>query len=346
MAKKKKSAFYIVLVLGLIVLFTAFQFFGPVTHKTGKEFLLVRTGTTMKQLQQQLVTEKFLSELSWFTMASKAIGFTKVKPGRYKVPRGTSLVRLVRRLKNGSQTPVEFVVVKIRTREALAGRMGKSFEYDSLRAIRFLSNNDSLSDYGLDSNTVMAAVLPMNYEVKWNTGPRALFDKFYAAYKKFWSGARLKKAAAQGLTPLQVVTLASVVEEETNVNADKPKIARVYMNRLAKGMPLQADPTIKFALKDFGLKRILFQHLNVISPYNTYKNKGLPPGPICTPQLSTVEAVLDAPPADYIYFVANSNFDGTSVFTSSYQEHMKNAKMYQQALDAQIKKRDSLNALK
>lgn len=306
----------------------------------------MKTGTTLGQLQQQLVGEKFLSGLTWFKLASKAVGFTNVKPGRYKVPAGTSIVNLVRRLKNGSQTPVEFIVTKLRTKEGLAGRMGKSFEYDSLQAIRFLTNSDSLRVYGLDSNTVMAAVLPMNYEVKWNTRPRVLFDKFYAAYKNFWNDTRLKKAEAQGLTPLQVVTLASIVEEETNVPADKPKIARVYMNRLIKGMPLQADPTVKFALKDFGLKRILFQHLSVASPYNTYKNKGLPPGPICTPQLATVEAVLDAPQADYIYFVANSNFDGTSVFTSSYQEHMKNAKMYQQALDAQIRKRDSLNALK
>ncbi|MBO9618621.1 MAG: endolytic transglycosylase MltG [Niabella sp.] len=346
MAKKKKSSVYTVVVLGLIVLFTAFQFFGPATHKTEKEFLLVKTGTTLERLQQQLVEQKFLSGLTWFNLASKAIGFTNVKPGRYKVPAGTSIVNLVRRLKNGSQTPVDFVITKLRTKEGLAGRMGKSFEYDSLQAIGFLNNDDSLRAYGLDSNTVMAAVLPMNYEAKWNTTPRVLFDKFYAAYKKFWNDERRKKAEALGFKPLQVVTLASIVEEETNVATDKPKIARVYMNRLAKGMPLQADPTVKFALKDFGLKRILFQHLNVVSPYNTYKNKGLPPGPICTPQLSTVEAVLDAPQADYIYFVANSNFDGTSLFTANYEEHMKNAKMYQQALDAQIKKRDSLNALK
>ncbi|ANH81003.1 aminodeoxychorismate lyase [Niabella ginsenosidivorans] len=346
MAKKKKTGLYIGIVLLAAVLFTVYQFLGPVTHKTEKGFLYIRTGTTMNALRKQLVSEKFLSGLTWFDLASRAIGFKEIKPGKYRVPRGTSIINLVRRLKNGTQIPVDFVVTKIRTKEMLAGRMGRAFEYDSLRAIQFLSNNDSLRSYGLDSNTVMAAVLPLNYAIKWNTAPEDLFDKFYEAYKRFWNEDRLKKAADKRLTPLQVITIASIIDEETNITADKSKIASVYMNRLEKGMPLQADPTIKFALKDFGLKRILLQHLNIISPYNTYRNKGLPPGPICTPQLATVDAVLDAPQTDYIYFVANSNFDGTSVFSSDYATHKKYAKMYQDALDAQIKIRDSLNALK
>ena len=346
MAKKKKTGFYIGIVLLVVALFAGYQFLGPAIHKTEKGFLLVKTGTTMEGLRKQLVNEKVLSGLTWFDLASGAIGFTNVRPGKYKVSRGTSMISLVRSLKNGTQTPVDFIITKIRTKEGLAGRMGKAFEYDSLQAIRFLSSNDSLRAYDLDSNTVMAAVLPLNYTVKWNTQPRDLFDQFEEAYKKFWNEDRRKKAADKALTPLQVITIASIIDEETNIAADRPKIASVYMNRLAKGMPLQADPTLKFALKDFGLKRILFQHMNVVSPYNTYKNKGLPPGPICTPQLATINAVLDAPKTDYIYFVANSNFDGTSVFTSDYETHKKYAKMYQDALDAQIKIRDSLNALK
>ncbi|MBO9595883.1 MAG: endolytic transglycosylase MltG [Niabella sp.] len=344
MAKKKKKVPYLLLLLLLLAAFILFKFLGPATHKTEKGFLYVKTGTTMEQLKAQLVKEQFLPGTTWFNMAAGALGFKTVKPGKYKVAGGTSILSLVRMLKNGNQVPVDLVITKIRTKEALAGRIGKLFECDSLKTIGFLDSNDSLAGYGLDSNTVMAAVLPLSYEIKWNTTPRAIFDRFFDAYKKFWTGERTKKAAAQGLSQLEVITLASIIDEETNKAVDKPKIASTYMNRIAKGMPLQADPTVKFALKDFGIKRILFGHLAVVSPYNTYKNKGLPPGPICTPQQSTIDSVLNAPKTDYLYFVASSNFDGSHVFTSNYTEHTKFAKMYQQALDVQIRKRDSINA--
>ncbi|MCD2421625.1 endolytic transglycosylase MltG [Niabella pedocola] len=344
MAKKKKKIPYLLLLLLLLAAFILFKFLGPAAHKTEKGFLYVKTGTTMEQLKTQLVNEKFLPGTTWFNMAASALGFKAVKPGKYKVGGGTSLLSLVRMLKNGNQVPVDLVITKIRTKEALAGRIGKLFECDSLKTIGFLNSNDSLAAYELDSNTVMAAVLPLSYEIKWNTTPRAIFDRFFDAYKKFWTGDRTKKAAGQGLSQLEVITLASIIDEETNKAVDKPKIASTYMNRIAKGMPLQADPTVKFALKDFGIKRILFGHLAVVSPYNTYKNKGLPPGPICTPQQSTIDSVLNAPKTDYLYFVASSNFDGSHVFTSNYTEHTKFAKMYQQALDVQIRKRDSINA--
>lgn len=344
MAKKKKKVPYILFLLLVLLGFVAFKFLGPATHKTEKGFLYVKTGTSMEQLKQQLVQEAFLTGTTWFNMASNALGYKLVKPGKYRVNGGTSILSLVRMLKNGNQVPVNFVVTKIRTKEALAGRIGRAFECDSSAALAFLGSNDSLGGYELDSNTVMAAVLPLTYDVKWNTTPRVLFDKFFDAYKTFWTNERQQQATAQGLTRMEVITLASIIDEETNKAVDKPKIASTYMNRIAKGMPLQADPTVKFALKDFGIKRILFGHLAVVSPYNTYKNKGLPPGPICTPQQSTIDSVLKAPRTDYLYFVASSNFDGSHIFTSNYQEHTKYAKLYQQALDAQIRKRDSLRA--
>ncbi|MBZ4191752.1 endolytic transglycosylase MltG [Niabella beijingensis] len=344
MAKKKRNYSYILFMILLLLGFTAFKFLGPATGKTDSGFLYVKTGTTMEQLKKQLVSENVLPGTTWFNMTANMMQYRQVKPGKYKLGRGTSILTLVRMLKNGNQTPVDLVITKIRTREALAGRIGKLFECDSSQTIGFLNSSDSLGEYGLDSNTVMAAVQPLTYEIRWNTTPRTIFDKFFEAYKKFWTDERKQKASAQGLTPLQAITLASIIDEETNKAADKPRIASTYMNRIAKGMPLQADPTVKFALKDFGIKRILFGHLAVVSPYNTYKNKGLPPGPICTPQQSTVDSVLNAPKTDYIYFVASSNFDGSHIFTSNYQEHTKYAKLYQQALDAQIRKRDSIRA--
>lgn len=317
----------------LIALFLLFKFFGPATHKTKDGFLYIKTGTTMPQLKQQLIDEKILNSVTWFNFTEKFLHFDKVKPGKYKVPQGTSVFTLLRMLRNGRQVPVNFVVTKLRTKEQLAGKMGKSFEFDSLAAIRFLNNIDSLTQYSLDSNTVMAAVLPLSYQTKWNTTPENVFKKFYAAFNNFWTDERKQKAQQQGLSIIEVITLASIVDEETNASKEKGNIASTYMNRIAKGMPLQADPTIKFALRDFSIKRVLLKYLSVQSPYNTYKNKGLPPGPICTPQEATIDAVLEAPKTDFLYFVANPAFDGTHIFSTNYQDHLKNAKAYQQALD-------------
>lgn len=335
------------IVLGIVVLtgiFIAFKLIGPATQKPEDGFFYVKTGTSMEQLKQQLIDESILPGLTWFNIAEKFLSFDQVKPGKYKIDGGMSVVTLLRMLRNGSQTPVSFVITKLRTREQLAGKMGKAFEFDSIEAIRFLNSNDSLKPYDLDTNTVMGAILPLTYESKWNTTPEAVFGKFNEAYKKFWTAERKQKAAQKGLSVMQVITLASIVDEETNAAKEKGTIASVYMNRIAKGMPLQADPTVKFALKDFSIKRVLFKHLATPSPFNTYRNKGLPPGPICTPQEATVDAVLNAPQTDYIYFVASPAFDGTHDFSANYEDHMKLAKQYQEALNQRFGKiQDSTN---
>lgn len=199
----------------------------------------------------------------------------------------------------------------------------------------FLNNDDSLKNYGLDTNTWACAIIPDTYIYFWNSTPTKIFTKLYQASQKFWTKDRVQKVKQKNLTPEQAYTLASIIEEETNLKTDKTKITSVYLNRIDKNMALQADPTIKFAMKDFGLKRIYEKYLLIPSPYNTYLNKGLPPGPICTPSAETIDAVINAPKTDYIYFVANSDLDGSSVFTSNYAEHMKNAKLYQEALDKQ-----------
>lgn len=329
----------ITLVIILIAIaFFIFKIAGPATKKTEDGFLYVRTGTPLPELKQQLVDDNILGGLTWFNIAEKFLSFDKVKPGKYKIDEGMSVLTLLRMLRNGSQTPVNFVVTKIRTKEQLAGRMGKAFEFDSTTAINYLNNSDSLNKYGLDTNTVMAAVLPLTYENKWNTMPDVVFGKFYDAYKIFWTDERKQKALQKGLTPIQAITLASIVDEETNASKEKGTIASAYLNRIKKGMPLQADPTVKFALKDFSIKRVLLKHLSVPSPYNTYRNKGLPPGPICTPQQATIDSVLNAPETEYVYFVASPAFDGTHVFSTNYQDHLKLAKAYQEALNKRFGK--------
>lgn len=319
-------------------IFVVFKLIGPAAGKPEDGFLYIKTGTTMEQLKQQLTEEEILPSLTWFKIAEQFLSFDEVKPGKYKIDGGMSVVSLLRMLRNGSQTPVNFVVTKLRTKEQLAGKMGKAFEFDSTDAIRFLNNNDSLAQYGLDTNTVMGAVLPLTYENRWNTSPEAVFSKFNDAYKNFWTAERKQKAAQKELTINQVITLASIVDEETNASKEKGTIASVYMNRIAKGMPLQADPTVKFALRDFTIKRVLFKHLATPSPFNTYRNKGLPPGPICTPQEATLDAVLNAPQTEYIYFVASPAFDGTHDFSTNYDDHMKLAKKYQEALNQRFGK--------
>ncbi len=327
--------FLTVILLGAFVLY---QLIGPAARKTEDGFLYVKTGTEMSALKQQLLNENILGSLTWLNLAEKALPFDKVKPGKYKIENGMSVLGLLRMLRNGRQTPVRFVVTKLRTKEQLAARMGKAFEFDSLAAISYLYSIDSLEKFGLDTQTVMAAVLPLTYDNKWNTTPAAVFEKFYTAYKNFWTAERKQKAGQKGLTPLQVSTLASIVDEETNATKEKDTVASVYLNRIKKGMPLQADPTVKFALRDFSIKRILFKHLAVESPYNTYKNKGIPPGPICTPEEATIDAVLDAPQTEYLYFVASPAFDGTHVFSTNYADHLQLARKYQQALDERFGK--------
>jgi UPF0755 protein len=330
---KKKIVSGILAALILITGFIAWKFIGPTVHAPEKKFFYINTGKTYDDVKKDLHDLEIISGTTWFNWAAKMMGYNSVKPGRYEIKKGMSLAGLVRMLKNGQQTPVNFIITKIRTKEVLASKIGAVFECDSTQVIHFLDSPDSLKQYGLDTNTVMAAAMPFTYTIKWNTTAGSVFEQFYTAYKTFWTPERKQKADSLGISPLEVSAIASIIDEETNSKKDKPTVASVYLNRIKKGMPLQADPTLKFALRDFGLKRILNVHKEVQSPYNTYANKGIPPGPICTPQLETIDAVLNSPKTDYLYFVANSTFDGSHIFTTNYAEHMKFARLYQQELN-------------
>ena len=261
----------------------------------------------------------------------------RLKPGKYEIKKGASILSIARMLRNNQQTPVKLVINKLRTAENLAHLIGKNFEADSAGVMAYLENKDSLLKFNVDENTAMTLVIPNTYEFYWSTPTGKILKKLSDERNAFWKrNNRLKKAEDMALSPNQVYTIASIVEEETNKNDEKGNVASVYINRYHKGMPLGADPTIKFALKDFSLKRIYFKHLAVVSPYNTYRNKGLPPGPICTPSTKTIDAVLNAPKTDYLIFVARSDFKGYHTFSVSYAEHQKNAAIYQKALDELI----------
>lgn len=330
---RKKILFGILLLLLATGGFIGYKLFKPAVKNKNNTYFYIKEGDNIFSVKKNLVDQQFING-SGFDLAVKLLKYKKVKAGRYKLKDGMSVYNLIKLLRSGEHSPVKVVITKERTKEAFAGKFGKRFDvsFDSLAMIRFLSSNDSLKDYEVDSNTVMAVIMPYTFEVNWNSTPEKIFKQFYASFKKFWTPERKTKADSLHLTPLQVITLASIVEEETLKKADKYNIASTYLNRIRTGMKLQADPTVKFALKDFTIKRVTGTHLKKDSPYNTYMYAGLPPGPICTPSIETIEAVLDAPETEYLYFVASSKFDGSSVFTTNFDDHLKYARLYQQEL--------------
>ena len=324
----------------LIAIICAWLLFGSGTAFNEKsKSLYVYTGKATKQAVLQGLEEgNFLKRLSVFSIVANRLDvWARLKPGKYEIEKGTSILSIAKMLRNNQQTPVKLVINKLRTVENMAHLVGKNFEIDSTQVLSFLQNTDSLAKLGVDTNTVLTFIIPNTYEFYWSTSTGKIFKKLSDERDAFWKrNNRTEKAAAMELTPNQVYTIASIVEEETNKNDEKGNVASVYINRYHKGMPLGADPTIKFALKDFSLKRIYFKHLSVQSPFNTYRNKGLPPGPICTPSTKTIDAVLNAPKTDYLFFVAKSNFNGYHTFSTTYAEHKKNAGIYQKALDELI----------
>ncbi len=331
----KKPIRFVLNVVLVINLFSAWKVFRPYVSVPEEKYLYIKTGETFNEMRDNLVAKKIVSSSNWFDWVAGGMGFNVVRAGKYEIKKGMSVFELVRMLKNGRQTPVKLVITKLRLKEDLARKLGQAFEFDSLTAIQFLTNNDSLKSFGLDSNTVMAAVMPETYSYFWNSSPKKVFQKLHEHWEKYWNDQRRKEANVIGLTPVQVSILASIVDEESNSITEKQKISSVYLNRLHKNMNMQACPTIKYAMRDFSLKRIYEKYLTFQSPYNTYINQGLPPGPVCTPQPETIDIVLNAPQTDYLYFVANSDFSGTHIYTNNYADHLKFAKKFAEAQDRQ-----------
>jgi UPF0755 protein len=306
--------------------------------KEDSRYLYIHSDSaTYAYVLDQLSDKSILKNTRVFRLLAEWYDYpAQVRPGRYKITRGMSAWEVLQLLRSGRQEPVKLVINKFRTREDFARFAGRQLECDSADLMQLMSSPDSMRAYGLDSFTALTLVIPDTYQVFWNTNASMLFKRLQREHNKYWNEDRRKKADALGLTPEQVYTLASIIEEETNKHDEKPRIASVYLNRLAKGMPLGADPTIKYAMRDFGLKRILFKHIDATasSPYNTYRNKGLPPGPICTPSRKSIEAVLEAEQTNYLFFCAKPDFSGYHAFAADGKTHMQNAKAYQAFLDS------------
>jgi len=257
----------------------------------------------------------------------------KIKTGRYAIKPGISMFKLARNLARGTQSPIMLTIPSVRTLDKMAKTLSKQLMLDSTEIAQPIFDSVFYTRMGYTKETLPCLFIPNTYEVYWNISAKDLMKRIQKEHDNFWNNKRKSQATAIGLSPEQVTTLASIVEEETANDAEKPMIAGLYMNRYHQQMPLQADPTIKFALKDFSLRRILHQHLTVKSPYNTYTNLGLPPGPIRVPSIVGINSVLNYVHHNYIYMCAKEDFSGTHNFAATLTDHAVNARKYWKALN-------------
>jgi UPF0755 protein len=302
--------------------------------KKSSVYLLIPTGGSFKNVQDTLEKHKWLEDELSFLFLSKLMKYRDhVKPGRYELKPDAANLEVIKMLKRGQQTPVKVTFNNLRLKRDLAERFGSILEPRPAEIYRLLNDMEFVQQFGFDTTNIVCMFLPNTYEMYWNISAKELFQKMNKEYKKFWNAERTAKANAIGLTPIQVSILASIVEAETNKSAERPIVAGVYINRLKVDMPLQADPTLVFICGDFNLKRIMDVHKENNSPYNTYRFKGLPPGPIRIPDIKTLDAVLNYEKTKYLYFCASSTKLGYHAFGETYKEQINNAKLYQKYLN-------------
>ena len=333
-AIKKKQ--YIIPIIICVLALAGLVFFyltGSLSKSDKCEYVYIDDNDNMDSIVAKLKPIANEQALFSFKLLSRHSGYSEnIRTGKYAI-QPDEVFAVLRKLKNGHQIPVRLTIPESRTTDRLAGALSRKLMMDSLALSVLFKDSTLCAKMGYDTATIVCLFVPNTYEVYWNTSIDNFMNRMKKEHDKFWNNNRQAKAAALGLNPNEVCTLASIIDEETSNNPEKPMIARMYLNRLKKGMPLQADPTVKFALKDFALKRIYHNMLSTNSPYNTYKNVGLPPGPIKVASVAGIDAVLNAPDHNYLYMCAKEDFSGTHNFASSYSEHLRNAAKYSKALN-------------
>jgi UPF0755 protein len=294
----------------------------------------VRKGSSVEQITDSIkanVDAKFADRVA--TMLRLMNANVENREGAFRITEGMSPFTAARRIKNGVQSGIRFTFNNVRTLDEWAARWGETFMGDSDEMLKVLTDSAMCAQFGKTPQTIACLLMPDTYEFYWNITPEKMLARMNDYYNDFWTAERKAKAEKLGLTPDEVATVASIVEEETVKADERGKVARLYLNRYQQGMRLQADPTVKFALGDFSIKRITVPMTQISSPYNTYRVNGLPPGPIRLPEKSTIDAVLDAPQHDFIYMCARPDFSGYHDFTRDYAAHLDNAHRYQAALN-------------
>lgn len=337
----------IILVIGavvvLIVTLMAASFYRKyfTANVTGKqEYLYIHTGANYNDVFKTIQDEEIVKDAGTFDEAAEGMRYkTRVKPGRYRLHEGMTNRRLINMLASGSQEAVELSFHNLRQKKDFAGFVAKKLETDSASVMRLLDSTEFLKKYGFDTTNVYTMFIPNTYQVYWNTSPEKFFRRMYVNYEKYWTPEHKQKAAALNLSPIKVSILASIVDAEALHDDEMPTVAGLYLNRLHKGMKLESDPTLIFALQDFTIKRVLNKDKEVISPYNTYTHTGLPPGPIMMPSVNALNSVLDYKKNDYLYMCAKADFSGYHAFATNMDDHLKNARLYREALDKRNIKR-------
>lgn len=309
--------------------------FGPNVQKQQEKYeLIIPTGADLSAIRDSLHQNRIIKDTSSFTWVARQMNYpSHIHPGRYYIKPGMNNRALIKLLRSGAQDPVRVVWNKFRLKNNFVSYISRQLELDSAALMTLLTDEVHLRQYGLNPQNVMVVFIPNSYEFYWNTSASEFFERMRKEYNKFWTDERRQKAQQSSLTPIQATILASIVEEETQIKSERDKIAGVYINRLENGWKLQADPTVKFAVGDFKIRRVLNKHTDTDSPYNTYQNKGLPPGPICTPSINSIQAVLNAADHEYFYFCAKPDFSGEHVFAKTHRQHINNARAFQRALN-------------
>ena len=339
--KPIKKSTKIILIIAIIIIAVA-GFYGLNIYKTylapnvngNEKYIYIKTSGTYDDLLNSLESKNIVKNIGSFKTAAGKMNLAKnLKPGRYAIKEGMNNRTLINKLKSGNQDAVKLKFQNIRKKENFAAYLAKNMEADSLAFIKVLDSAALVEKYGFTTENVYTMFIPNTYELYWNISPVEFFEKMQKQYVQFWNDERKRKAAALNLTPIQVTILASIVDSEALYDKEMPTIAGLYLNRLNRGILLQADPTVIYANDDFTVKRVTNALLSVNSKYNTYKYAGLPPGPITMPSINAIDAVLNREVNNYIYMCAKEDFSGYHNFAETVVQHEINAKKYREALN-------------
>jgi UPF0755 protein len=326
--------FIIVAIIAALSLFRAILGPNVRTNNDEPESIFIPTGSNFSDVKKILYGKGLIiNRRSFEWMAGRKDYPSLVKPGHYVLKGSMSNNELIDLLRSGHQTPVRVVFNNIRKKEELAGKISQQIEADSLSLIKCWNEREFLKSLNTTPEKVQLIFIPNTYEFWWTTDAHEFTERMYKEFLKFWSEERTIKAKSTGLSVQEIIILASIIEKETQKNDEKPVIAGVYINRLRKNWPLQADPTVVFATGNFDMKRVLTVYTKIDSPYNTYLHPGLPPGPICIPSIASIDAVLNYQKSDYMFFCARADMSGYHAFSRTLAEHDRYAKAYQKALN-------------
>ena len=336
---KAVSMFFgVSLIVGLIAAYIFYQkiYASNISDQLQKpHYLYIKHKASFNDVIDSLNAADLLVDVGSFKwVCEKKKYVNKIKGGRYEIKPGMSNNELVNMLRSGEQKALNLTFNNIRTKEELAAKISRQLEFDSLSLINLLNNNEYLKKHGFNSKTVISMFIPNTYQFYWNQNPKSFFEKMLKEYRKFWTDTRIAKAKKINMNRLDVSTLASIVQAEQSLHTiEKPKVAGLYINRLKKRMPLESDPTLVYALGDFTIQRVLNRDKEIDSPYNTYKNIGLPPSPINLPEISSIDAVLNYEKHNYIFMCAKEDFSGYHNFSTNLRQHNIYAQKYHRALN-------------